>query len=356
MRRVVLLTTILSAACGKSDGGTSPGTNNLGPGGHVTYTAYTGTFANLRTSGTLTVSVADTGSASGPTLATGAIVFISGDTANVTGSFLRGIGHLELSGGGDEITGNLANGTVTGTFSEPTSSGKFAVQPPASGSVPKLLCGTYETSADYGWLSLVVSASGNASGFAVALLGANSVGFSGAVTGVSFAGITSDSVSIHGTLAPDGSSIAGTYTPPGAVPLSGTFQGTTTACSTAGASTNSGLWSTSGTGASTNLHFAITDAAGSIGGSGVITVGFVSGWAGNEFLITGGSVTGSQLSFAAQLGANPTGSGGFYYGSLTFTGTISGSTITGSLVFTPPRTLTQTFAQQSVAGLTLTRN
>jgi hypothetical protein len=356
MRRVAVATLIFCVACGKSDGGTSPGTNNVGPGGRVTYTAYTGAFANLRTSGTLTVSVADTGSASGPTLAKGAIVFISGDTANVTGSFLRGSGHLELSGGGDEITGNLANGTVSGTFSEPTSSGKFAVQPPTSGGTPKLLCGTYVTSADYGWLSFVVSASGSASGFAVALVGGGSVGFNGTVTGVAFAGITSDSVSIHGTLSPDGSSITGTYTPPGAAPLSGTFQGSTAACSTAGASTNSGLWSTSGTGASTSLHFAIAETGGTFGGSGVITVGFVNGWTGNEFLITSGSVTGSQVSFTAQLGANPTGSGGFFYGTLAFTGTISGSTMTGTVVFTPPRTLTQTFAQQTVTGLTLTRN
>ena len=230
------------------------------------------------------------------------------------------------------------------------------MQPPTSGGAPRSFCGTYATSADYGWLSLVVSASGGASGFAVALVGGGSVGFSGAVSGVSFTGISSDSVSIHGTLSPDGTTITGTYSPPGAAPLSGTFQGSTAACSTAGASTNSGLWSTSGTGASTNLHFAITETGGTIGGSGVITVNFVNGWTGNEFLITSGSVTGSQVSFTAQLGANPTGTGGFWYGTLTFTGTISGSTITGTTVFTPPRTLTQTFAEQTVAGLTLMRN
>jgi hypothetical protein len=124
----------------------------------------------------------------------------------------------------------------------------------------------------------------------------------------------------------------------------------------AGVTSVAGLWVTNGTGLSTNLRFALTQSGSSTGGSGVITVNFVPAWTGNEFIVTSGSFANSQVTFTAQLGANPTGNGGFWYGTLSFSGTVTNSsTMTGTVVFTPPRTLTQTFAQQTVTGVTLTR-
>jgi len=323
----------------------------------VTFTTYTGTFANLRTSGTITVGIADTGTATGFTAATAAIVFLDGATASVTGTYLRGKSLLGLSGGGDEITGALANGTLAGTFSEPTSSGKFAVQAPTAGVASKPYCGTYVTSSDYGWFNFVVSPAGNVSGFAVALVGGNAVVFNGTLAGLAITATTSENVQVLGTLSPDGSSMTGTYVPAGTLPGSGSFQGSTSACSAAGASTNSGTWTTGDSAVSVNFHFALVQALDTISGSGAITAGFVPNWTGDEFVLTSGSVVGPQISFTAQLGANPSGAGGFYYGTLTFTGTItSATTMSGTLVFTPPRTATQLFSQQTITGVTLTMN
>lgn len=78
-------------------------------------------------------------------------------------------------------------------------------------------------------------------------------------------------------------------------------------------------------------------------------------YTGNNFTITSGSFNSTDVAFSATLGANPDGAGGFCRGSLSFTGTLSGGTITGTLSFTPPRAVTQTFAAQSVSGVTLTK-
>jgi hypothetical protein len=205
-------------------------------------------------------------------------------------------------------------------------------------------------------LNLVVSGAGNTSGFAVALVGGNSVGFSGTVNGLTLTGTTTDSVAVQAALSPDGTSLAGTYTPAGALAGSGTFQGSVAACSTAGASTNAGVWITGGNGPAVNFRFALVETVGAISGSGAIAAASVPNWTGSEFVITSGSRTGSQIAFTAQLGANPNGAGGFYYGTLTFSGTIfSASNITGTLVFTPPRTATQVFSQQTVTSVALVR-
>jgi hypothetical protein len=127
---------------------------------------------------------------------------------------------------------------------------------------------------------------------------------------------TTANVPIQGTLSADGTSVTGTHLPAG-VAGSGTFQGSTASCVTAGATSVAGLWVTNGTGLSTNLRVALTQSGGS--------------------------------------------TGGFWYGTLSFTGTVTagtagtGSTMTGTVVFTPPRTMTQTFSQQTVTGVTLTR-
>jgi hypothetical protein len=353
---------VVLADCGKS----SVTASDAAPSTPVSFTNYSGTFANLRTSGTIVVSVADTGSATGTTSATGAIVFLDGATASVTGTYIRGRGLLGLSGGGDEVTGALANGTIAGTFSEPTSSGKFAVQAPTAAGTSKLYCGTYVTSSDYGWFSFVASAAGNVGGFAVALVSGNSVSFTGTIANLSLSATTSENVQLQGTLSPDGTTVAGTYAPSGALAGSGSFQGSIAACSAPGASTNSGVWTTSDTTIfPIRFHFALVQSLDTISGSGIITAAFVPNWTGDEFVLTSGSIIGNQISFTAQLGANPNGAGGFYYGTLTFTGTITGTvtgtgtgtiSMAGTVTFTPPRTATQQFAPETITGVILTMN
>lgn len=365
--RVYALALATSALAGCSGGGTTaPGdTGNKG----ATTTTYSGTFADAKSSGTLSVAVTSSSASNqvvlpagisaqvaGSSTASGTLVLLSGVTVSVTGSLQASTGALSLSGGSYSFSGTLAGGAISGSYNGPNGAGSFATQSPsATGAVARTYCGTYATGSDYGWFNLVISASGHATGLAVALLDATSVGISGTLTGSSLSATTDVGAQISATLSADGTALSGTYSPPGSTPGSGTFQGSTGGCPAAGASTIGGLWAT-GVGLSTSIHFALTQSGTGVGGSGIITVNFVPGWTGNAFTVTSGSITGSQVSFTAQLGANPNGSGGFWYGTLTFSGTVSGSTMTGTVVFTPPRTFSQTFAQQTVSGLSLTRN
>jgi hypothetical protein len=369
IRISVVVSFMLAQLSGCSSGGSTAPADGGTTGKTLTTTTYAGTFADPKTSGSLTVSITSSSASASRILpatleaqtiasgsATGTLVFLSGVTVTVSGTYSAATGALTLSGGGYSFSGTLSSGNMTGSYSGPNGSGNFATQAPSStGAAAKTYCGTYATSNDYGWLNLVISAGGNVGGMAVAIVGAASVGISGSLSGSSLSATTTANVPIQGALSADGNSIAGTYVPTG-VAGSGTFQGSTTSCVAAGATSIAGLWVTNGTGLSTNLRFALTQSGSSTGGSGVITVNFVPAWTGNEFIVTSGSFANSQVTFTAQLGANPTGNGGFWYGTLSFSGTVTNSsTMTGTVVFTPPRTLTQTFAQQTVTGVTLTR-
>lgn len=366
--KVCALWVTLFALAGCSGGATAPGDGNTGLTGATT-TTYSGTFADAKSNGTMSVAVTFpsasrqldlpagiSAQAAASASATGTLVLPSGATIQVTGSFQSSTRALTLVGGSYSFNGSIANNGITGSFSGPNGAGTFAAQPPAStGAVAKTYCGTYATASDYGWFDLVISAGGNATGLAVGIIDATSVGISGTVTGSTLSATTNVGAQIDATLSGDGNALSGTYSPAGSTPGAGLFQGSTTGCPAAGTSTVGGLWANN-VGLSTSIHFALTPSGGTVGGSGVITVDFVPQWTGNAFEITSGSISGSQISFTAQLGANPNGSGGFWRGTLAFTGTVSGSTMTGTVVFTPPRTATQTFGQQTVAGLTLTRN
>ena len=143
-----------------------------------------------------------------------------------------------------------------------------------------------------------------------------------------------------------------------------------TACSglvsdTGGAGTPNGVagsWSTPN-GAQTRLSVQLLATGSSLSGAGTITVPPLApitgpatpAYTGDNFTITSGSFSSPNVSFTATLGANPNGSGGFYNGTLSFSGTVSGGTMSGTLTFTPPRTASQTFAAQTVSGVTLTK-
>jgi hypothetical protein len=141
-----------------------------------------------------------------------------------------------------------------------------------------------------------------------------------------------------------------------------------TACSGTGkestgpGSAIAGSWSTQG-GAQTTLRVQLLAAESSLSGTGTVTVPALAptsgpatpAYTGDNFTITSGSFNSPNVSFIATLGANPNGAGGFFVGTLSFSGTVSGSTMQGTLTFTPPRTVTQTFAGQTVTGATLTK-
>ena len=318
-----------------------------------TTTTFAGAFADSKTSGTFALQTVSSGTA------TATLSFLgSGIIAGVSGTYNASTGGLTLSGNNYAFNGSIASGVVSGSFTGPNGTGNFSAQAPSSSGVAaKTYCGTYGAEGDYGWFNMVIGAAGNVTGLAVTLLGATSVGFSGTVSGSSLTAVTTANVQIQATLASDGSSLTGTYVPTGAVAGTGTFYGSTGGCVTAGPGSFAGLWATGGSVSGAALHFALTQSAGSgATGSGIITVSFVPGWSGDEFEVQSNSFTGTQLTFSATLGANPTGTGGFYRGTLDFSGTIvNGNTLTGTVTFTPPRTLTQTFAQQTVTGVTLTR-
>src|SRR4051812_28081773 len=123
-----------------------------------------------------------------------------------------------------------------------------------------------------------------------------------------------------------------------------------------------GSWTTQyGLASSINFQLVQTDAALSGGGTiGIPALAPVTGpstpsYTGDDFTITTGTYNAPNLTFTATLGANPDGAGGFYRGTLTFTGTLSGATIVGTARFTPPKTATQIFSEQVLAGASLTK-
>ena len=143
-----------------------------------------------------------------------------------------------------------------------------------------------------------------------------------------------------------------------------------TACSglvsdTGGAVKPSGIagsWATLN-GAQTRLSVQLLATGSSLSGAGTlgvpplapITGPATPAYTGDNFTITTGSFSSPTVSFNATLGANPNGSGGFFNGTLSFSGTVNGGTTSGTLMFTPPRTVTQIFAAQTVNGVTLTK-
>jgi hypothetical protein len=123
-----------------------------------------------------------------------------------------------------------------------------------------------------------------------------------------------------------------------------------------------GTWSTQ-SGAQTQMDVQLALSGTALSGTGTITVPPLApssgpatpAYTGDSFTITSGTFTTPNVSFTATLGANPDGSGGFYHGTLSFSGTQSGNSMTGTLTFTPPRTASQTFAAQTVTGMTLSQ-
>lgn len=124
-----------------------------------------------------------------------------------------------------------------------------------------------------------------------------------------------------------------------------------------------GAWVTQGAAAQTKMSVQLALTGSSLSGTGTLStppLAPISGpamptYTGDNFTITTGSFSSPTVSFTATLGANPDGAGGFFRGTLLFSGTLNGGTMSGTLTFTPPRSVTQIVAGQTVSGMTLVK-
>jgi hypothetical protein len=352
------------AGCGSSGDSTAPAPAST--------TVYTGAFADIAQSGSFALTLASGASdlapsaasaALAPTLATGTLTTVDGTSVSLTGTFDAASGALDIFGGAYKLTGIVHNGVLSGAFMGTHGDGAFAAEPTASGATPKVYCGTYAAPKnDIGWFNIVTAGSGRMSGVAhsIVLHDASSVTLTGTLSGTSLTFTSSDGATATGTVSSDGSSLSGGFT------LStgtGSFQGATNTCGGATGGANAvgiaplavaGTWGTA-VSASTEVNAALLVTGTAISGSGAIHVA-IPEYTGDAFVITSGTFNSPNISFSASLGANPDGHGGLFVGSLSFVGTVSGpATMTGTLTYTPPRTATQNFATQTVAGVTLTK-
>lgn len=350
LNQIACASVVLLAAC-SAGAGDAPNEGNGPTGGNST--AYVGAFASATESGTLSLALAAS--------ATGTMTQVNGTSTSLTGTYTASTGAVSLSGSGFTFSGTLVSGTLTGSFTSSKGSGSFSAQTQGTASTPpKTFCGTYVNPADFGWLNLVVAANGAVSGQAVSGAGAGSVTITGTLTATTLTATTNQAATVTGVLSADGTTITGTY-------LGGGTTGTTTWTFTAGtglcgggssvSTSAAGNWGVpSGSGLSTTINVVLSQSGSSLSGAGAIHVTNISGYTGDRFNIQSGSFTNQTITFTAQLGANPVGNGTFYYGTLTFTGTeSSSSSATGILTYTPPRTATQIFQAQAVAGVTITR-
>ncbi|MDB4875528.1 MAG: hypothetical protein JWM41_1974 [Gemmatimonadetes bacterium] len=349
----------------------------------TTTTVYAGTFVDAAQSGSFTLRLASSSSnlsslagastSMAPTTATGTLSTVDGSTVTLSGTYDAATGALSVSGGAFTLAGTAQGSVLSGTFTGTHGTGAFAAAPTSSGTAPMVYCGTYSAPGnDVGWFNIVTTAAGTMSGVAHSINAPSksSVTLTGTASATTLTFTSSDGATATGTRSADGSSLAGTFAQSGGG--SGTFQGNTSECGGAtgptgatGATGTSGGGSTALTvagrwGASGSQPAAMQEAllvtGTAISGSGAITVSIPS-YTGDAFVITSGSFTNPSVTFTASLGSNPDGHGGTFVGSLSFTGTVtSATTMTGTLTYTPPRTATQIFATQTVAGVTLTKS
>ena len=354
-RRAALCATAalwFATACSGGSSATSPNTGGTTPT-IVTPVVYVGSLASASENGTLSFSLGSS--------VTGSLVLLNGTTTALTGTYAASSGNVTLGGGGYNISGTVANGAFNGSYATATGSGTVtALTPGSTGATTRTFCGTYVNGGDFGWLDLVVSPAGVVTGFAVSGLGLKqSVTITGTVSGSALTATTNEAVAVSGTVSADSTSVDGTYLPSGSGSAGGTFSAGTAKCGTViGTSPSTsiaGAWSTPN-GAATVLNIVLTETGTALDGTGAIHVAGPSGYTGDRFKILSGTFASPNVTFTARLGANPVGDGTFWYGSLTFTGTLSNNTTaSGTMKYTPPRTLTQIFAEQTVTGVAIGR-
>jgi trimeric autotransporter adhesin len=354
LRALTIAGIVSICVTGCASDGTVAGVNSGGNPGPTT--TYVGTFANATQSGGFTIQVGAT--------ATGTLSTGDGTMTSLTGSFDATSGALHMTGGSNSLNGTLANGTINGTFTNAGGTGQFSAAPNSStGTVPRVYCGSYASTAnnEVGWLNLVIATTGAVSGTAQAVnvSGKSAITMTGTLSGSTLTLTTSEQLTATATMSSDANSLSGSFNQSGGA--TGTFQASKASCggatgvTAASSASSDGLWQTANITANAMMLVLVPTAAG-LTGSGTITVAIPS-YTGNDFIITSGSLTGTAVSFVGTLGSNPNPGGAPFVGAIAFTGTLTGTTsMTGTLVYTPPRTKTQTFTEQTVTGMTLTKH
>ncbi len=189
--------------------------------GTVTGTSGTGGTLSL----TITPAVASMGSAIMPLATTdtvsGTLHITGGVDVVLSGTFTPPSGPLDVSGGGYTFSGSLQNGTLSGTWTGPGSSGSFtALVSGSSGSVTNF-CGTFSGSDSGTWdlsqSGMTLSGSYTGSGGSATL--------SGTLSGTSISLTSPSGATAQGTLS--GPSMSGTWT---SGSHTGTWQGSTSGC------------------------------------------------------------------------------------------------------------------------------
>jgi hypothetical protein len=219
-----LLPMLVLAACGDS---TAPSTS----------TAFNGVIASGTLTGALSFSVAATAlnvgrapsaaieaavarpafaAAAGDVTVTGSLKLTGSAAIPLTGTYNTSTHALSLSGGGYTFTGTFANGHMDGTFTSPTDSGTFSVQPSTAATIHNY-CGTYTGSTDHGNFNVAVNVTdGTLSGAWASSVDASTGGLSGTNSGGSF------TINVLNAGTPNGTVVNGTVTE---TSVSGTYSG-----------------------------------------------------------------------------------------------------------------------------------
>jgi hypothetical protein len=221
-----ILPMLVLAAC--SDSPTAPAD---------TSTSFDGVIASQTLTGSLSFSVASTalsvarapGAAIAPAVVrpafaamgvdvavTGTLKLAGSSAIQLTGTYNTSSHALSLAGGGYTFTGTFADGRIDGTFTSPTDSGTFSVQPSDNATI-RNYCGTYGGSTDNGHFNIAVNSSaGTLSGVWVSGVDGRSGGLTGTTSGSTF------TINVLEGGAPTGTVVTGTIT---ATSVSGTYSG-----------------------------------------------------------------------------------------------------------------------------------
>lgn len=221
LRLLAILATVVGIGC------TSNGTTGV----TALATSYVGVMTGATETGVVAISIAAAGSSEsfGPSAATtanatasqvvtGTIKFGSATAIIVTGTYNSGTGVFTITGGGYTLTGTLASGVISGSYTGASTSGGFTLQQ-GSASAVTVYCGTYAGSSSGKW-NLVEGSGGKLTGNAGP--GAPLVGTR---TGNSIT-LTYTGGTATGTVS--GTTVTGTWA---ASPQSGTWTGSTAGCS-----------------------------------------------------------------------------------------------------------------------------
>ena len=191
-------------------------------------TTYIGTLANAAETGSMTLTFSSAVGKLVPTLVQNAesVITVSGSlkingtTITITGTYYTDTDSIFISGGGYTFTGKLHGGHITGSYTGPNGPGSFAAAPSSSEGSVKVYCGTsHETSPDtsvHGRFNLVIT------GTSISGITDSGIELAGTVSGNSVT-ITISGIQVAtGTISD--SNISGTYTVPGEVTHTGTWE------------------------------------------------------------------------------------------------------------------------------------